>query len=122
MKIVATLTTEDGNKADTVRIADTGAHSVTVREMIGGGARNWVGGERAMFGAMRALAVRALKEEHDSRLYRFERTRSDYDGVQMFATYAAVPRYTHRGMAGYGYCVDCGTTGAREVCTGPGSR
>lgn len=58
----------EGNRADTVRISDTGPvikyngsedQNITVREMIGG-MDSWVGGRQKMLAAMRSTAKRAV--------------------------------------------------------------
>lgn len=62
------LTIGEGNRADTVRISDTGPvvkyvgsedQVITVREMIGG-MDSWVGGRQKMIAAMRATARQAV--------------------------------------------------------------
>src|SRR5690606_4312521 len=61
----------EGNRADTVRISDTGpvvqfngsaSQDITVREMIGG-MNGWIGGRDRMVSVMRSTAKRAVNGE-----------------------------------------------------------
>lgn len=84
------------NRNDTVRVADVGEHTVTVREMIGstGASRDcgWRGGTKAMRATMRRLAERALRPNHPSKTHTIRLVREFHDGSQWFATFAADPR------------------------------
>lgn len=86
---IQALHVEDGNRSDTVRIADTswnhaGDLRVTVREMIGGYG-SWVGGRKRAISAMRALASRAVAGG-----VRVSLVREHFDGIQAYATFDVV--------------------------------
>ncbi|WP_025157224.1 hypothetical protein [Leifsonia aquatica] len=87
---MSVLEVGDGNRADTVRIADTrwdsnGTQFVTVREMIGG-YNSWTGGRKVALRAMRATARRAIHYPEKTRSARL--VREHHDGAQVYATFA----------------------------------
>lgn len=86
----------DGNRNDTVRIADIDTARCTIREMVGShSAREhcgWRGGKKAMRATMRRLAERVLRPNYPARTHRIVMVREFHDGSQWFATFAAVAK------------------------------
>lgn len=96
MTTILGLMIGDGNRNDTVRVADIDYMRCTVREMIGshysGEHCGWRGGKKAMRATMRRLAERVLRPNYPTRTHRIVLDHEFHDGSQWFATFAAVPR------------------------------